>query len=71
MEDIALRQPSAEAEKKEHLEKQLRQVGDIMRRVNSFTFLTCACGLKLKVPPNFRGSNVICPRCHKALPLSA
>ncbi len=70
-EDIALRQPSAEAEKKEHLEKQLRQVGDIMRRVNSFIFLTCACGLKLKVPPNFRGSNVICPRCHKALPLSA
>ena len=70
-EDIAIRQPSAEAEKKERLEKQLRQVGDIMRRVNGFIFLTCACGLKLKVPPNFGGDNVICPRCHKVLPLSA
>jgi heat shock protein HtpX len=70
-EDIALRQPSVEAEKGERLEKQLRQVGDIMRKVNGFIFLTCACGLKLKVPPNFGGNNVVCPRCHKVLPLSA
>ncbi len=71
MEDIALRQPSAETGKKERFEKQLRQAGDIMRKVNGFIFLTCACGLKLKVPPNFKGSNVICPRCHRALPLPA
>jgi heat shock protein HtpX len=70
-EDIALRQASTQAKKKELLEKQFRQVGDIMRRVNGFIFLTCACGLKLKVPPNFKGNNVICPRCHKVLPLSA
>ncbi|MCJ7776809.1 MAG: M48 family metalloprotease, partial [Sedimentisphaerales bacterium] len=70
-EDIALRQASAQAKKKELLEKQFRQVGDIMRRVNGFIFLTCVCGLKLKVPPNFKGNNVICPRCHKVLPLSA
>jgi len=69
-EDIALRQASAQAKKKELLEKQFRQVGDIMRRVNGFIFLTCICGLKLKVPPNFKASNVICPRCHKTLPLS-
>lgn len=70
-EDIALRQASAQAKKKELLEKQFRQVGDIMRRVNGFIFLTCVCGLRLKVPPNFKGNNVICPRCHKVLPLSA
>jgi heat shock protein HtpX len=70
-EDIALRQASAQAKKKERLEKQFRQVGDIMRKVNGFIFLTCVCGLKLKVPPNFKGSKVRCPRCHKILPLSA
>jgi heat shock protein HtpX len=70
-EDIAIRQPLAEAEKKERLEKQLRQAGDIMRKVNGFMFLTCVCGLRLKVPPNFRGNNVICPRCHRTLPLVA
>jgi heat shock protein HtpX len=70
-EDIALREASAEAKKKERLEKQFRQVGDIMRRVNGFIFLTCVCGLKLKIPPNYKGNRVICPRCHKTLPLSA
>ncbi|MHC4658941.1 MAG: M48 family metallopeptidase, partial [Planctomycetota bacterium] len=45
-EDITLRQAGAEAGKKERREKQMRQVGDIMRRVNQFVFLTCLCGLK-------------------------
>ena len=64
-EDVALRQASPEAPKKDRLESQMRQVGDIMRRVNQFIFLTCACGLKLKIPPNFKGPNVKCPRCSK------
>lgn len=64
-EDVALRQASAEPEKKDRLEKQMRQVGDIMRRVNQFVFLTCACGLTLKIPPNFKGPKVKCPRCSR------
>ena len=64
-EDVALRQAGAEATKKDRMDKQTRQVGDIMRRVNQFIFLTCACGLKLKIPPNFKGKNVKCPRCNK------
>ena len=66
-EDVALRQAGAEATKKDRADKQTRQVGDIMRRVNQFIFLTCACGLKLKIPPNFKGNNVKCPRCKKTL----
>ena len=66
-EDVALRQASAEAAKKDRAEKQMRQVGDIMRRVNQFIFLTCVCGLKMKIPPNFKGNKVECPRCHKNL----
>ncbi|MGA2323173.1 MAG: M48 family metallopeptidase [Sedimentisphaerales bacterium] len=62
-EDIALRQASAEA-KNEQKEKQLRQVGDIMRKVNGFLFLTCACGMTLKIPPNYAATTVECPRCH-------
>ncbi len=66
-EDIALRQASAEAKKKVRLEKQMHQVGDIMRRVNQFVFLTCLCGLKLKVPPNYKADKVTCPRCKRKL----
>ncbi len=68
-EDIALRQASAEAKKKQRLEKQIHQVGDIMRKVNGFVFLACICGLKLKVPPNYKGTRVKCPRCKRILDL--
>jgi heat shock protein HtpX len=68
-EDVPLRQAGAEAGKKEPLERQMRQVGDIMRRVNQFIFLTCVCGLKLKIPPNFKGNSVECPRCSRSLGL--
>ncbi len=68
-EDIALRQAGAEAKKEQRLEKQMHQVGDIMRKVNGFIFLTCVCGLKLKVPPNFKSKKVACPRCKQHLDL--
>jgi len=66
-EDIALREASAEAKKKERLETQMRQVGDIMRKVNNFVFLTCVCGLKLKIPPNYKPDKVECPKCGNLL----
>jgi heat shock protein HtpX len=70
-EDIPLRSASAEAGKEQRLEKQLRQVGDIMRRVNGFLFLTCACGLNLKIPPNYKSKTVTCPRCKRKLDIPA
>jgi heat shock protein HtpX len=48
--------------------QQTRQLGDLMHQLNNFTFLTCACGLKLKVPPTLKGRPMKCPRCHKLLP---
>jgi len=68
-EDVALRQADVKAQKAQRTETQMRQVGDIMRRVNQFIFLTCACGLKLKIPPNFKSKKVDCPRCKKKLDL--
>ena len=62
-ENIDIRQASAES--KRSRKQQLRQVGDIMRKVNSFAFLTCACGIKMKIPPNFKANKVACPRCGK------
>jgi heat shock protein HtpX len=66
-EEIALRQAGTEARKKERIQTQMRQVGDIMRRVNQFVFLTCLCGLKLKIPPNYKADKVGCPRCKRIL----
>ncbi|HPC95407.1 MAG TPA: M48 family metallopeptidase [Sedimentisphaerales bacterium] len=51
--------------------RQIHQIGDIMRKVNGFAFLACPCGLGLKVPPNFRGETVRCPRCNRNLDIAA
>ena len=40
-----------------------REVGDLMMKLNNFLFITCTCGVKLKVPPDFKGSSITCPKC--------
>ncbi len=47
--------------------QQMRDAGDVLRRVNQFLFLPCTCGLKLKLPPDFKQDKVSCPRCHHEL----
>ncbi|NIA16506.1 MAG: M48 family metalloprotease [Nitrospiraceae bacterium] len=44
-----------------------REAGDLLRKVNKFTFLPCECGLRLKLPPEFKQKSVKCPRCHRKL----
>jgi heat shock protein HtpX len=65
-EDVAIRQASDES-KKEQISRQVRDVGDIMRKVSGFLFLPCACGVTLKVPPNYREESIECPRCSRLL----
>jgi heat shock protein HtpX len=67
--EVHLRQGQAGAAKQEEPQKQAHQVGDIIRKVNGFQFLTCECGLKLKIPPNFPSNSVQCPRCSRTLQL--
>lgn len=40
-----------------------REMGDLVRAANHFAFLTCLCGLKIKVPSNFKKPKIVCPRC--------
>ena len=40
-----------------------REVSDLMLRMNKYRTISCNCGTKLKVPPNFKGTNVRCPHC--------
>ncbi len=49
---------------------QKRTLGDLVMKVNKYSFLLCDCGLKLKAPPEFKGKEVTCPRCGKRLTFS-
>lgn len=40
-----------------------RQTGDLLRKLNNFRFIDCACGLRFKIPPEYPHPRVKCPRC--------
>jgi len=64
---IPIRKAYVEKEAKRGKKKGMRDVGDLMRAVNKYAFLACVCGLKIKVPPNFRKPRIPCPRCGRQL----
>jgi heat shock protein HtpX len=43
--------------------QQQRDAGDIMMKVNNYSFINCTCGLKIKIPPDYRKDSLFCPRC--------
>ncbi len=47
--------------------QQMREAGDLLRKVNQFVFLPCVCGLKVKLPPELKQDTVACPRCGRTL----
>jgi len=40
-----------------------RDLGDLIRVLNGYVFITCACGLKIKVPKDYKNLSIKCPRC--------
>ncbi len=45
----------------------VREAGDLMRKVNGFLFLPCACGMRIKLPPDFTKDHIGCPKCGTTL----
>lgn len=40
-----------------------REVGDLMMKLNDFFFINCTCGIKIKVPPDYKNNSISCPKC--------
>jgi heat shock protein HtpX len=60
-ERVEVRQPGA-ADGRTHLDR-VRETTDMLWRMNQYVFIPCACGTKLKVPPEFAGQTIACPHC--------
>jgi heat shock protein HtpX len=43
--------------------RQWREVQDLLHQVDRFAVLACACGMKLKLPPDYAQAQVACPKC--------
>lgn len=55
--------PAGEGEVPPNPKKNLRQAKDILHKVDGYGLIACACGVKLKIPPQFKYTNVKCPKC--------
>jgi heat shock protein HtpX len=51
-------QPTLESDKQVK-----RNVGDLMMKLNDFFFINCTCGIKIKVPPDYKDNSITCPKC--------
>jgi heat shock protein HtpX len=40
-----------------------RETSDVMWRLSNYNTITCDCGAKLRVPPQFKEPQIKCPRC--------
>jgi heat shock protein HtpX len=59
---VECRSATPEDRKKDAVER-ARQVSDLVDRMAEYLFLACMCGVRIKVPPDFKGDELKCPRC--------
>ncbi|MFA5260994.1 MAG: M48 family metallopeptidase [Candidatus Omnitrophota bacterium] len=64
-ESVPLRQPSVSGEDPRSSKQRARDLGDLRRVLNKYLFISCACGLTIKIPPDFNRETFICPRCRR------
>ena len=62
-EKVDLRTSGKERYKSVDKKAQQRTLGDLMMHMNKYAFIACVCGLKIKVPPDYKDHNVVCPKC--------
>ena len=64
-EAISIRKPVAISRVKKSQKNSFREAGDIIRAMSNFSFIMCACGMKMKIPPDFKKMFIKCPKCHR------
>lgn len=60
---FSIRQPFVGEQNVENLASNKREVGDLIMKLNDFRFINCTCGLKIKIPPDYKSDSVTCPKC--------
>ena len=60
---VKARAPTPEPKDKSENVDRKRQVTDLLDRMAEYLFLSCACGVRIKVPPDFKHDALECPRC--------
>jgi heat shock protein HtpX len=67
---IPIRPPATDTKPVENLADNKREVGNLIMKLNDFRFINCSCGLKIKIPPDYKSDSITCPRCGRIHSLS-
>lgn len=60
----ALRAPNPEQpDKKTESIQRIKQVNDLLSGIIGFIIIPCSCGVRIKVPPEYRRNQIKCPSC--------
>lgn len=62
---VAVRGASADAAAR----TRKRDTGDMMRKLHDFIFIPCACGMRIKLPPEWKEPEAACPKCGRRHPV--
>ena len=62
---MGLRSPELSQTSLESEKQVKREVGDLMMKLNEFIFINCSCGIKIKVPPDYKDNSITCPKCRR------
>jgi heat shock protein HtpX len=60
---VFFRQPELNIQQVENSKQVKRDVGDLVMKLNNFRFIDCNCGIKIKIPPDYKNNFINCPRC--------
>jgi heat shock protein HtpX len=69
--DVPLRPPGLDEPPPAGQANQTRDLNDLVRAVNQFKFVPCLCGLKIKIPPDFKRTAFACPGCGREIKIPA
>jgi len=67
--DLAGAAGAEAASKEPDKTERARQTSDLMWRLGNYKTITCDCGTRLRVPPNFKEPAVRCPHCGRMNPV--
>jgi len=60
---VAARAATVEPDAKKQAVERAREVTDLLDRMVDFLLIPCACGVRIKVPPELDRPSIRCPRC--------
>jgi heat shock protein HtpX len=66
---VALRAAQPETLEKVDEVQRARETSNLMWNLNKYNTITCDCGTKLRLPPNFKLPEIRCPHCGRINPL--